>query len=140
VDDGTAKLIDLGFAHRPGENAAFIKKGYVLGTVNYLAPELCDFDTIAQSSSDIFSFGVSLFEMLSGELPYPAGSMKQTLHRHQCDPPADIRRKVGALPPALTKLLDRLLSHRPEDRPRADRAIQHLVAMEIATLRHRRAA
>src|SRR5919197_2587807 len=39
--DGTAVLIDLGFAHRPGENAAFLRAGYVLGTANYLAPELC---------------------------------------------------------------------------------------------------
>ena len=35
-------LIDLGFAHRPGENAAFLREGYVLGTADYLAPELCD--------------------------------------------------------------------------------------------------
>ena len=42
VDDGTAILIDLGFAHRPGENAAFLREGYVLGTADYLAPELCD--------------------------------------------------------------------------------------------------
>ena len=39
---GPAVLIDLGFAHRPGENAAFLREGYVLGTANYLAPELCD--------------------------------------------------------------------------------------------------
>ena len=42
IDDGTAVLIDLGFAHRPGENAAFLRAGYVLGTANYLAPEQCD--------------------------------------------------------------------------------------------------
>ncbi len=36
--DGTAVLMDLGFAHRPGENAAFLRAGYVLGTANYLAP------------------------------------------------------------------------------------------------------
>ena len=39
---GPAVLIDLGFAHRPGENAAFLREGYVLGTADYLAPELCD--------------------------------------------------------------------------------------------------
>jgi len=41
VDDSTAVLIDLGFAHRPGENESFLKQGYILGTLNYLAPELC---------------------------------------------------------------------------------------------------
>src|SRR5205823_9529691 len=34
--EGNAILLDLGFAHRPGENAAFLEQGYVLGTVNYL--------------------------------------------------------------------------------------------------------
>src|ERR1043166_3855341 len=41
VDVGQAILLDLGYAHRPGENTAFLEKGYVLGTCNYLAPELC---------------------------------------------------------------------------------------------------
>ena len=37
LDDGRAVLLDLGFAHRPGENEALLRQGYVLGTVNYLA-------------------------------------------------------------------------------------------------------
>src|SRR4051812_14202388 len=40
VDHGTVKLLDLGLAHRPGENAPLIESGYVLGTVSYLAPEV----------------------------------------------------------------------------------------------------
>ena len=55
VDDGKAILIDLGFAHRPGENASFLKRGYVLGTVDYLAPELCEFSPDADQGSDLFS-------------------------------------------------------------------------------------
>src|SRR5206468_8672558 len=66
VDDGTAKLIDLGFAHRPGENAALLRKGYLLGTANYLAPELCANDPFADETADLFSFGVTLYEMLTG--------------------------------------------------------------------------
>ena len=69
VNDGTAKLIDLGFAHRPGENASLLKEGLLMGTANYLAPELCAFDPAADESSDLFSFGATLFEMLSGRLP-----------------------------------------------------------------------
>jgi eukaryotic-like serine/threonine-protein kinase len=140
VDDGTAKLIDLGFAHRPGENAALLKRGYVLGTVNYLAPELCAFDVSADARSDLFSLGVAMFEMLAGRLPYPIGSTRQTLHRHRCDPPADIRRLVPGLPAGLVALLDRLLAHRPQDRPEARAAVQQLIALEIAGLRRRLSA
>jgi serine/threonine protein kinase len=134
VDDGTAKLIDLGFAHRPGENGGLLRAGYVLGTVNYLAPELCAFAAGADLSSDLFSLGVTLFEMLTGRLPYPPGPARLTMHRHRCDPPQDIRRYVSPLPPALVGLLERLLANRPEDRPRATAVVQQLVALEIAAL------
>ena len=139
IDDGTAVLIDLGFAHRPGENAAFLRAGYVLGTANYLAPEQCDPLPAEDFSSDIFSLGVMFFEMLTGRLPYPPGSLRQTFRRHRCDPPADIRRSVASLPSSLVALVERLLSHRPADRPRAAAVVQQLVKLEIAALTRRRA-
>ena len=61
--------------NRPGENAAFLREGYVLGTADYLAPELCDPEPEEDLSSDWFSLGVMLFEMLTGQLPYPRGSL-----------------------------------------------------------------
>ncbi len=140
VGDGGAVLIDLGFAHRPGENAALSRQGYVLGTANYLAPELCDFGGQPDACTDLFSLGVMLFEMLTGRLPYPPGSVEQTLRRHGCDPPADVRRHAGPLPPALAALVMRLLERRPADRPKANAVVQQLIALEIATLRWRKAA
>jgi serine/threonine protein kinase len=140
VTDGTARLIDLGFAHRPGENAAFLRAGYVLGTANYLAPELCAGREEADYSSDVFSLGVTLYEMLTGTLPYPAGSLGQTIRRHSCDPPKDIRRHVGTLPPELAALVERLLAHKPADRPLAAAVVQQLVALEIEGFRRRLSA
>jgi serine/threonine protein kinase len=140
VDDGTAVLIDLGFAHRPGENAALAREGYVLGTVNYLAPELCGGQPEEGCASDLFSLGVTLFEMLAGAMPYPPGTLAQTFRRHQCDPPADIRRLVPGLPPALVSLIERLLARRPPDRPRVGAVVQQLVSLEITALRRRLAA
>ena len=136
---GPAVLIDLGFAHRPGENAAFLRDGYVLGTANYLAPELCDSEPSEGLASDLFSLGVMLFEMLTGSLPYPPGSIHQTLRRHHCDPPADLRRLAGPLPPALTGLVGRLLARRPEERPRAAAVVQALVNLEIRRMGRRSA-
>jgi serine/threonine protein kinase len=140
VDDGTAKLIDLGFAHRHGENTSLLRDGLLLGTVNYLAPELCDFDQDATPSSDFFSLGVTLFEMLTGRLPYPPGSLRQTLHRHRSDPPEDIRQYAESLPSGLVALVEGLLAHRSGDRPRSGAVVQHLVTLEIATLRQRKSA
>jgi serine/threonine protein kinase len=139
IDDGTAVLIDLGFAHRPGENAAFLRAGYVLGTANYLAPEQCDPLPAEDFQSDLFSLGAMLFEMLTGRLPYPPGSLRQTFRRHRCDPPADIRRSVVNVPSGLATLLSRLLAHRVQERPRAAAVVQQLINLELASLRSRRA-
>src|SRR5262249_3282827 len=64
VEDGTAVLLALGFAPRPGENDALWRQGYVLGTADYLAPELCRREPQGGPASDLFSLGVTLFEML----------------------------------------------------------------------------
>jgi serine/threonine protein kinase len=135
VEPGRAVLIDLGFAHRPGENAAFLRQGYVLGTPDYLAPELCRTGPVADLASDLFSLGVTLFETLTGRLPYPPGSLNQTFRRHGCDPPADVRRYAGPLPAALTDLLADLLARRPEQRPPIDSALHQLISLEIVSLR-----
>jgi eukaryotic-like serine/threonine-protein kinase len=139
TETGEAVLIDLGFAHRPGENAAFLREGYVLGTANYLAPELCGTHPSEDFASDLFSLGVLFFEALTGKLPYPSGSVPQTFRRHSCDPPADIRRSAGRLPPALVAIVERLLAHEPERRPRASTVVQQLIRLEIESLRGRRA-
>jgi serine/threonine protein kinase len=140
IDTGSAVLIDLGFAHRPGENAFFLAQGYVLGTVNYLAPELCVLPPEDTTANDVFSLGVMLFEVLSGRLPYPGGSTERVLRRHAADPPADIRRYAPDLPRGLANLIDRMLTRRPADRPSAAAVVQRLIGLEIATLGRRLSA
>jgi serine/threonine protein kinase len=137
VDDGTAVLIDLGFAHRPGENDPLLRQGYVLGTANYMAPELCRPEPHGDEASDLFSLGVTLFEMLTGRLPYPPGTVGQTFRRHGCDPPADVLRCGANVPRELAQLVGRLMARHPEERPRAAAVVRQLIALEIAGLRRR---
>ena len=133
--DGAVTLLDLGFGHRVGENAAFLREGYVLGTASYLAPELCAPEPTEDLRSDLFSLGVTLFELLTGRLPYPPGSVSQTVRRHIDAPPDDVREHAAGVPAALATLVARLLAPRPEDRPRASAVVQHLIRLEIAALR-----
>jgi serine/threonine protein kinase len=137
VDDGTAVLIDLGFSHRPGENGPLLRQGYVLGTANYMAPELCRPEPHGDEASDLFSLGVTLFETLTGRLPYPPGTVGQTFRRHGCDPPADVRQCGADVPRELAQLVGRLMARRPEERPRAGSVVRQLIALEIAGLRRR---
>jgi serine/threonine protein kinase len=140
VDAGTAVLVDLGFAHRPGENAELLQQGYVLGTADYLAPELCAAVPDADQRADVFSLGVMLFELLTGERPYPPGSLAETMAAHAGGEPADLRDYPGPWPPRLADLLARMLSRRPGARPRTAAVVQELIDLEIATLQRRRSA
>lgn len=138
--DGSAILLDLGFAHHPGENASLLEEGYILGTVNYLAPELCGSQPVDDPRGDVFSLGVTLFEMLTGQLPFPQGGAIETLQRHRDEKPIPLGKVKPEAPAALAGLLDRLLARRPEDRPSSAALVQQLVALEISALGLRRAA
>jgi serine/threonine protein kinase len=140
ISSGGVVLTDLGFAHRPGENASFLRDGYLLGTVNYLAPEQCDEWPVEEFATDLFSLGVSLFEMLTGTLPYPAGNLRQTIRRLRTEAPLDIRDVRADLPPELALLVGQLLEREPEDRPKASNVVHRLVRLEISTLARRRAS
>jgi eukaryotic-like serine/threonine-protein kinase len=141
AEGGRAILLDLGFAHRPGENAQLLQQGYILGTVNYLAPELCGPEPVDALASDVFSLGVTLFEMLTGQMPYPPGSIEQTFRRHEADPPADLRgHAAGPLPAGLAELVEHLLARHPHQRPRIGAVLQQLVGLEIAAIGKRRIA
>jgi len=140
LGEGHAILLDLGFAHRPGENASLLEQGYILGTLDYLAPELCGPEPADAFASDLFSLGVTLFEMLTGQLPYPAGTVDQTLRRHGSDPPADLRLHGGAVPSAVASLVERLLARKMADRPKAGAVVQQLISLEISTLGRRLSA
>jgi serine/threonine-protein kinase len=135
--DGRAILLDLGFARRPGENATLLDRGYVLGTVDYLAHELCGPEPCDDVRSDVYSLGVMLYEMLAGRLPFAAGTVAQTLHRHRMDEPAELRERTDA---GLAELVRRMLMRDPEGRPTSDVLVQELIALEIAALGRRRAA
>jgi eukaryotic-like serine/threonine-protein kinase len=140
VDIGKAVLLDLGFAHRAGENASFLEKGYVLGTVNYLAPELCGSEPADDARADIFSLGVTLFEMLTGQFPYAAGTPLETMHRHRTEKPRPLSECLSGTPADLARLIERMTALQPAERPRADRLVQDLIQCEIASLGRRRVA
>jgi serine/threonine protein kinase len=141
VDVGRAVLVDLGFAHRPGENAGFIGAGYVLGTVDYLAPELCGPGPAAAAASDWFGFGLTLCEMLTGQLPYPTGTASETIERHRQDSVGDwLQRRAFEWPPRLAALLEGLLEREPSARPLGPMVVHELIALEIAALGWKRSA
>jgi serine/threonine protein kinase len=135
VDAGKVVVMDLGFARRSGDHAEFLNQGALLGTANYLAPERCALEPTIDGRADVFSLGVTLFEMVTGMLPYPLGTVTETLRAHRERPARDLSDVPGAWSLTLVRLLRRLLATRPADRPHLSAVVPELIRLEIATLR-----
>jgi serine/threonine protein kinase len=133
--DGRATLIDLAFAHEPGENRELLKAGFVMGTANYLAPELCTKPPREGPAADVFALGVTLFECLTGQLPYPGGSAEEAIRRRRTDEPRDLTDVPGEWPDRVAEAVRAMLATDPRDRPTAARVVREMVQIEVDLLR-----
>ena len=121
-----ATLLDLGFAHRPGEIVELLGTGFVLGTANYVVPELCDTPGSDGPAADVFSLGVTMFELLTGSLPYPEGGVSQMMEWHRDRQPDTLWAWQGAWPIGLSALVDSMLDRDPAKRPTAKDVVREM--------------
>ncbi|MFO0936247.1 MAG: serine/threonine-protein kinase [Gemmataceae bacterium] len=135
---GRAKLIDLGFCHSSGELQPWIEKGHVIGTANYLAPEMAKLPPHDSTAADMFSLGVMLYEMLTGELPYPGQSIQDVVRERRKCQPAQLPADAG--PETVARLVARMTDPNFESRPPAHTLVAELISLQIATLGRRAAA
>ncbi|HEY3399284.1 MAG TPA: protein kinase [Geothrix sp.] len=113
-EDGRTKLMDFGIAKR--EDASLTQTGTFLGTPSYASPEQIREGTV-DSRSDIFSFGVLVFELMSGQSPFPGTSINTILYRIVNEPPIEVQPPVlGMLPEGWRRVFNKVLSKRPEER------------------------
>ncbi len=126
---GRAVLVDLGFAHRPGE------LHYVLGTPNYLAPELCVAPAQDTPAADIFALGVTLFESLTNALPYPDGSQTGVMRSHRDLDPDRLTDHRGDWPALLVEFVENLLVKDPTKRPTAKESVRRITELQIELLK-----
>lgn len=115
--DGSPVLADFGLA-RPvqADSAAQITAtGAVMGTLAYMAPEQFSGQP-TDARADIYSFGVMLYEMLTGRLPF-TGDSAQIMYGHLQQPPPSLRVARPDLPDSIEQLVQRMLSKDPAWRP-----------------------
>lgn len=114
TQDGRPKLMDFGIAKR--EDANLTQTGTFLGTPSYASPEQIREGTV-DNRSDIFSFGVLVFELLSGMSPFPGNSINTILYRIVNEPPVEVKPPVlGVLPDGWARIFGRALAKKPADR------------------------
>ncbi len=115
--EGKVKLLDFGIAKAQNAQQQLTQVGSVIGTLQYLAPELIRGGT-ADASGDVWALGVLLYEMVTGRVPFDAdtvGDLCDRIGRVQYAPPAQLNPGV---PREVSAVITRCLRKNPQERYR----------------------
>jgi serine/threonine-protein kinase len=119
------KITDFGIARLSG--AGSTRTGIVLGTPSFMSPEQLEGRTVT-GHSDLFSLGVSLFQLLTGQLPFAADSMTGLMQQIAEAPHPPLRAFRPDLPACVESVIDRALAKNPD--ARYDSGAQMAAALE----------
>jgi len=111
---GLVKLMDFGIA-KSTNDLNLTRPGTTMGSVYYMSPEQVRGGTV-DSRSDIYSFGVMLYEMLTGRKPFQADTSFSVLNAQLNEEPAPPVQINPALPPELNNIVLRAMAKSPEGR------------------------
>ena len=111
------KMSDFGLVRQDStQEARVTRDGTTVGTVDYIAPEQARDSGRADTRSDIYSLGCTLFHMLAGHPPFHQGGLGERIYKH-CNIVAPNLRKVNsAVPAPFAAIVARMLAKKPADR------------------------
>ncbi len=125
--DGQVKILDLGLARffkTIDEESLTLKHDErVIGTADYLAPEQAIDSHSVDSRADIYGLGCTFYCALTGHPPFTEGTLVQRLMAHQSQPAPPVTNDRPDVPESLTKILDRTLAKKREDRYQTGREL-----------------
>jgi len=117
TDDNSLKVMDFGLARRMTDVSNLTQSGEIVGTIAYLPPERF-LGKSGDNTSDLYSVGVLLYELLSGRLPFTheSGDLVAMMFSHVNDRPRPPRQLNPLIPPSLDRIIMRLLDKDPARR------------------------
>lgn len=124
--DGKIYVTDFGIAKVLTAETQLTIDGSRLGTPHYMSPERCQNKEITPSS-DIYSLGVLVFQMISGRLPYEAPTPVSLIRKITADPPARLHQYVADIPANVERLVAFLLEKDPKHRPATGAELVNLI-------------
>jgi serine/threonine protein kinase len=130
------KVLDFGLARPVTAGAlttAITQTGSVMGTPFYMSPEQMYGEKDIDVRADIWSFGVILYECLSGQLPFDGENFGQVFRSVTLASPRPLSLAAPHVPPALTALVARMLAHDKEARPSIVQVLEQLTNPDSAT-------
>ena len=116
ASDGRVKVADFGIARAMADAQHLTEPGVVWGTTAYLSPEQIRGET-ATPASDVYAIGVLLYEMLTGQTPFQGEDRVAVALKHLNEPPPPLHELNPRVPPGLERLVLRMLSKDPAQRP-----------------------
>ena len=120
LSEGHAVVTDFGVAKALSDavvSDTLTSAGLALGTPAYMAPEQAAGDPATDYRADLYAIGVIAYELLAGQAPFAGRSAQQMMAAHATITPEPLERRRASVPPALARLVMRLLEKRPADRP-----------------------
>jgi serine/threonine protein kinase len=128
-DDGLLKVLDFGIARIP-TLPSLTQSGFI-GSPYYASPEQAMGEEV-DIRSDIYSSGIVLYELLSGNTPFDAKSPWSIISQHITSDPPPIELPNGEIPEEVRKLIGRMLAKRPEERFQTPGAVRQALAAILA--------
>ena len=115
TQSGLAKLVDWGLARKQGRDASsdLTSVGTTLGTFDYISPEQAKDPRDVDVRSDIYSLGCTLYHMLTGQPPYPEGTVLQKLLDHQGKEPPDPAKMNDTVSEDLSAITRKMMASDP---------------------------